>query len=65
MLEDDHVSYVLAALANYSGVLSCPLTISGFLCLDPSQLLYSFLEYGVISSVSSAEASLVFAPSTL
>lgn len=43
MLEDDHVFYVLAALASHNGVLSCPLAIFGFLCLDPSQLLYSIL----------------------
>lgn len=35
--------YALAALANDNDVLFCPITIFGFLCLDPSQLLYSVL----------------------
>lgn len=43
MLEDEHVSCVLAALANHNDVLSCPLTIFSFLCLDPSQFPSSIL----------------------
>lgn len=43
MSEDDHVLYVLAALANHNDVLPYPLSIFSFLCLEPSQLLYSIL----------------------